>query len=318
MPVPCTQESYRCFLGFDVAKDSITVFDSRSGQTHQVANRPAALKRFVRNYGVDTFAVCEPTGGYELALLDALRQAGIAAHRADTLRVKGFIRSLGKIAKTDAIDATALARYGAERWRQLPRWVAEDRTLETLRALVRRRQDLLTMRVAEANRAKAPQAARIAASLRQVLALLERQIKLIEQQIQAAFDASPTLQRTAQVLQSIPGIGRLSATLLCALMPELGKLSAKQAAALAGLAPHPNDSGTLAGYRRMRGGRPELRRILFMPAMAVIRSKSDLAQTYKDLVKRGKKPSVARGAIMRKIIVIANARVRDERQLQQS
>lgn len=318
MPVPHTQESYRRFLGFDVAKDSITVYDSQTGRVHQVANRPAALKRFVQAYGPDSFAVCEPTGGYELALLEALHRAGIAVHRADILRVKGFIRSLGKIAKTDAIDAAALARYGAERWRQLPRWVAEDRTIDTLRALVRRRQELLAMRVAETNRAKAPQAGRIAASLRQVLALLERQIKLIEQQIQATFNASTTLQRTAQVLQTIPGIGRLSATLLCALMPELGKLSAKQAAALAGLAPHPNDSGTLAGYRRMRGGRPELRRILFMPAMAVTRSNSDLAQTYKALVARGKKPRVAIGAIMRKIIVIANARVRDELQYQQS
>lgn len=312
------QDGYTCFLGFDVAKDSVTVFDSRTGECRELPNRPAALARFLRAYGPRTYAVCEPTGGYEIALLQELGRAGIATHRADTLRVKAFIRSLGRIAKTDAIDAMGLSRYAQERWRELALWHGRAAEIENIQALVRRRQDLLDMRVAETNRSKGPAAGRVAASLRSVLGVLNRQIDAIERRIEEAFASSPALARTAKALQSVPGVGRLTACVLCALMPEIGTLSAKQAAAMAGLAPHPKDSGKLVGYRRMRGGRPQIRKTLFMPAMAAARSHSSLADFHKALIARGKKPLVALAAVMRKIIVIANARVRDAHALQQS
>lgn len=313
-----TQDDYDCFLGFDVSKDSITVFDSRTGQCSELANRPASIARFLRAYDRRTYAVCEPTGGYEFLLLEALQQAAITTHRADTIRVKNFIRSLGKIAKTDAIDARGLSRYAQERWRELPLWSAKSEQVATIQALVQRRLELLDMRVAERNRAKGPTAARIAASLRSVLAVLNKQIKNLEQQIEETFLASKTLTNIAAALQSVPGIGRLTACALYALMPEIGTLSTKQAAALAGLAPHPKDSGTLSGYRRVRGGRPQVRKALFMPAMAATRSHSPIATFYKDLIGRGKKPRVALVAVMRKIIVIANARARDAILQQQS
>jgi len=312
------QDGYACFLGFDVAKDSVTVFDSRTGEYRELPNRPAALARFLRAYGAQTYAVCEPTGGYESILLQALGRAGIATHRADTLRVKAFIRSLGKLAKTDAIDAMGLSRYAQERWRELALWRGRSAEIENIQALVQRRQELIDMRVAETNRSKGPSAGRIAASLRSVLGVLNRQIDAIERKIEEAFAASPLLARTARALQSVPGIGRLTACVLCALMPEIGTLSGKQAAAMAGLAPHPRDSGTLAGYRRIRGGRPQIRKTLFMPAMAAARSHTDLAAFHKALIARGKKPLVALAALMRKIVVIANARVRDELASQQS
>jgi transposase len=313
-----TQDDYDCFLGFDVAKDSITVFDSRTGKYQELPNRPAAIARFLRGYDQRTYAVCEPTGGYETILLDALQQAAITTHRADTIRVKNFIRSLGKIAKTDAIDAMGLARYAQERWRELLRWSARSTQIAIIQALVQRRIELLDMRVAESNRAKGPAAARIAASLRSVLAVLSKQIKQIERQIEETFLASSTLTQIAAALQSVPGIGRLTACTLYALMPEIGTLSTKQAAALAGLAPHPKDSGTIAGYRRIRGGRPQVRKALFMPAMAATRSHSPIADFYKDLIARGKKPRLAIVAVMRKIVVIANARARDAIIQQQS
>lgn len=313
-----TQDGYDCFLGFDVAKDSITVFDSQTRACRVLPNRPAAIARFLRAYGPRTYAVCEPTGGYETLLLDALQHAAIPTHRADTIRVKNFIRSLGKLAKTDAIDAMGLARYAQERWRELPQWSVKSTQVATIQALVQRRLELLDMRVAESNRAKGPAAARIAASLRSVLNVLNKQIKNIERQIDETFRASSALTQVATALQSVAGIGRLTACTLYALMPEIGTLSAKQAAALAGLAPHPKESGTIAGYRRVRGGRPQIRKALFMPAMAATRSYSPIADFYKHLIGNGKKPRVAITALMRKILVIANARARDAIAQQQS
>lgn len=179
------------------------------------------------------------------------------------------------------------------------------------------------MRVAETNRSKAPGcvnggAAPVKASLRTMLRVLDQQIDAIERQIEAAFAASPELARAADAVDSVAGVGRATACTLVALLPELGAATGKQIASLAGLAPHPRDSGTLRGYRRVRGGRAQIRSILFMPAMAASRSKGPLAAFYDALIARGKKPYVAITALERKIVVIANARVRDAIAKQQS
>ena len=309
---------YACFLGFDVSKDTVAVFDTRTGKGCELPNRPTDLKRFLATYGQDSFAVCEPTGGYEAALLAALLEARIPTHRANTLHAKGFMRSLGKLAKTDAIDAWGLARYGQERSGSLALWSAKSADLERIQALVRRRADLVDMRVAETNRSKAPGAAPVKASLRQMLRALDKQIETIEAAIAQAFAASAELMRRVEAVDSVPGIGRATAFALVASMPELGSTTTKRIASLAGLAPHPRDSGTIRGYRRVRGGRAEVRTALFMPAMAAIRSHSVLAAFYKSLIGRGKKPIVALVAVMRKIVVMANARVRDAIAKQQS
>ena len=172
------------------------------------------------------------------------------------------------------------------------------------------------MRVAEQNRAKAPGASELADTFKAVLAVIERQIERVEQAIKALTQGDH-LKRRFDVLTAMHGIGQITAAALIAAMPELGTMDRKQAAALAGLATHPNESGKKIGHRRLRGGRPEVRTILFMPAMQAAGGRGEFAQFYKRLIAAGKKPILAIAAVMRKMIVTLNARLRDA-QTQQS
>lgn len=311
---------YARFLGCDVGKHSVAFHDNRTGKDIAIPNTPRDLARHLRAYGPDTLAVCEPTGGYEAVLLDVLSAKKIPAHRVDAARTKAFIRSLGRLAKTDALDARGLARYGQDRQAELALWTKPSRHLAELQALVQRRADLVAMRTAEKNRAQAPgQAARLVArSCKQTIALFDKQIDELDQAIEACVQADRELKRTVDVLTGMPGIGKRTARAFCAYMPELGTIGGKQAAALAGLAPHPNESGAHKGYRRMRGGRAQLRAALFLPALTAARRPGPLRDFHQSLVARGKKPIVAIGAVMRKLVVIANAKVRDHKLQQQS
>lgn len=298
-------------LGLDVAKDTIAVFDSRSDRTGVIANTRTALRAYLADLTGDGLAVCEPTGGHEAVLLDELAAAGLACHRADALKVRAFRRSFGTLAKTDAIDARALARYGQERWSSLSLFSPASSQQANLSALIARRQDLVDLKVAETNRLKAPGMKAVKASCKSLLRSITRQLEIIDAQVDKLIAACQTLRRKIDICQSLPGVGPRTAIALAALMPELGSLPRRQAAALAGVAPHPNDTGTIRGYRKMRGGRPEVRTALFMAAMAASRAKGPLRKFYQGLIEKGKKPIVAIAAIMRKIIVILNARIRD-------
>ena len=218
-----------CIIGCDVGKADIAVFDSATGQGATIANTPDALDAFAAALPPGCLVVCEATGGYEAALLDAVLRAGHAAHRADARRVKAFIRSLGTLAKTDALDARALARYGQERHDRLERWCPRDEHRQRLATLVATRSDIVRARTACTNRLKAPGA-------------------------------------------------------------------------------DPRQSGTVDAYRRTRGGRPDVRRVLFMAALSATRFNPVIAQFYKRLRDNGKKPIVALTAAMRKLITIANAK----------
>lgn len=302
----------RC-LGVDVAKDSLAACDGRRTATH--ANTRSAIRSMLRSTHPD-LVVCEPTGGYELVLLEECLRAGIACHRADTLKLKSFIRSFGTLGKSDAIDAAHMAAYGSERWARLPLWQAPDADERQLQALVRRRADLVAFRVAERNRSRAPGARLIAASFKAVLATLERQIDKLDAAIAALVASSASLNCRIAVCTAMSGIGLTSAAILIAQMPELGSLQRRQAAALAGTAPHPDESGTSTARRRQRGGRPQVRTALFMPALNAAAGKGEFAAFYKRLVNNRKPPIVAIAATMRKIVITLNARLRDASQQQ--
>ena len=313
--MPSTANTPSRILGCDVGKAAIVVFDSRDGTTCTIANQPDALAAFAAGLDHDCLVVCEATGGYEDALLAALAAAARPAHRADARTVKAFIRSFGTLGKSDALDARALARYGAERHASLTRWSAPDPARERLQVLVRTRGELVEQRVACTNRLKAPGAAPVETMLKALLACLAEQIAAIEDAIEQIRREVPAIAKAAQALRSIAGIGPATAAALIALMPEFGSIPRRQAAALAGLAPHPNQSGANDAYRRTRGGRPQIKRLLFLPALAAARHDPAMSAAYKDLIKRQKKPIVAIVAIMRRIIVIANARLRDANKL---
>ena len=305
------QTAPRRILGFDVAKDTIALFDSAGGQTRTIPNRAVAIRRCLDGLDGVGLAVCEPTGGHEAALLQALVAANIPCHRADTLKVKAFIRSFGTLAKTDALDARALARYGHERWAHLILFEPPDADQQALCDLVTRRLQLVEMKVAEQNRAKGARAATaLKASCRAMLRTLNTQIARIERAIEALVAHNADLADTMARYRKLPGIGPRTAEGLAAFMPELGHLSRRKAAALAGVAPHPSDSGTRRGYRSMRGGRPRVRAILFMAALTAARVNGPFKDFYSRLIQNGKKPIVAIAALMRKIIVVINAKQR--------
>ena len=300
------------FVGCDVGKSFIVVFDSGSKATTTLANEPEALAAFAEGLDPQSLTICEATGGYEAGLLAALAGAERAVHRADARKVKAFIRSLGTLGKSDAIDARALARYGEERCDRLPHWLPREDQRQALHQLVTTRRELVRQRTACSNRIAAPGADRIAERLARIRKAIDEEIAGLEQDISDLIKASAPLSRSVSTLKSITGIATTTATGLIALMPELGTLTRKQAASLAGLAPHPRQSGTADRYRRTRGGRPEIKQILFMAALAAARSSAPLGDFYKRLVQNGKKPLVALTAVMRKIIVIANAKLRDQ------
>lgn len=305
-------------IGCDVGKASLVVFDSRDGQTRTLKNQPGPLAAFAAELDPTCLVVCEATGGYERALLTALVAAGCPAHRADARKVKAFIRSYGILGKSDAIDAAALARYGQERHARLTRWQAPDPDRERLQALVLARTDFVAQRTACANRLAAPGAEPVRVRLEALRACIEAQIRALDADIANTIRAVDELSRAENTLRSIAGLGPKTAAALLALMPELGRIGRRQAASLAGLAPHPNQSGARDAYRRTRGGRPEVRRTLFMAALCAARSDPALRQTYLRLRAAGKKPILAITALMRRIVVIANARLRDAYASQQA
>jgi transposase len=230
---------------------------------------------------------------------------------ADARKVKAFIRSRGTLGKTDGIDARGLARYGQERHPELPRWQPACGMQEEIRTLIRLRAQLVKQRAALSNQIKAPGGTIAKKHLKALHNAASEQIAAIEVDIRQLIERDPATASVVAIIKAIPGCGHLTAVTVAALMPELGSMSGRQAASLAGLAPHPHQSGQRDGYRRTRGGRPEVKRTLFMAAMAARNHNPALKAVYQRLVHNGKKPLVAITALMRKLITIINARLRD-------
>ena len=295
-------------VGVDVAKDTVTFHDLPSGQTVTVANTRAALLAAFEPLGDRELVVSEATGGHEDTLLAVLVTLGLPAHRAAGARVHAFARSLHS-AKTDRLDAAVLARYGAERGAGLARWAPLAYHRGTLAALTARRRTLVEARKAERTRAKAPREAFIRASVERAIAFLDGEIVAIEADIACILDTVPELAAQKAVLKTVPGFGDVVTANVLALMPELGTLTRRKAAALAGLAPHPKDSGITNARRRTTGGRRAMRPILFIAALTAVRGQSPIRDFYKRLLANAKSKRLALVAVMRKLIVIANARL---------
>lgn len=306
--------NYSTFLGIDIGKSEVVVGKYGSKTTLAFPNSKQGIKAFFKTYKTEisqAFVVLETTGGYENLFLDALLENNIAVHRANTRHVKGFIRSWGTLGKSDSLDAQALALYGYERHKVLPLFQKHPPELIELTSLAQRKQDLTQMLVQEKNRLKSPQNnALIMESCKKTILFLTQQIESITQKIEKLISDHPDLQRKQEALKAIPGVGPIVSSLLLAFVPELGKLNRRQIASLCGLAPHPCESGQKTGYRRTKGGRQHVKSILFISAMAARISNSPLKAFYESLIARGKKKMVALTALMRKIIVIANARLK--------
>lgn len=303
---------YQNFVGIDIAKASFVAASHQQQTVKQYTNDPDGFKQFHKEYRdllKNGLVILETTGGYEMSLIRFLQKHQYAVHRANTIKVKYFIRSLGKLGKSDNIDALGLAAYGFERQAKLNLFA--ENPGKKLQKLVYRRNQLKQMLVQEKNRLKSPELDGLEKSYRLLITALEKEIERIQLQIDDICSNDPDLNAKKNVLKTVNGIGDIIATQLLALLPEIGQLNRKQIASLAGVAPHPNESGGKVGYRYTKGGRSEVKRVLFMAAMSASRSQSQLGKFYERLVGAGKKKMVALTALMRKIVVIANARMKE-------
>ena len=250
------------------------------------------------------WVICEPSGGYERDLLEALWAAGIVVSLVNAARIRAFARAQGLLAKTDEIDAAVLREFG-----ELLKPVALEAPAperKKLAALVQRREQLLVMFSTEEQRlvqTRDPAVRKLGARL---IKQLQTQVEQLEEMIEKQINDDATLKQQSERLQQVVSIGKVTASTLLAEMPELGKLSRNEAGALAGVAPYNRDSGVLRGRRTIRGGRVQVRRVLYMAALVAARFNPILKAFYQRLVAAGKPKKVALTAVMRKLVILLN------------
>ena len=297
-------------VGVDVSKAHLDACRLPDGEERRFANNAKGFEELAAWADGTDAVVYESTGlchrDFEEALAGRLPLARVNATRA-----RRFAQAAGEQAKTDAVDARVLAAMGAA----LPLRLVAPRSPERrdLDELVTARDGLVRDRVAALNRQKHVRHELAKRQNRNRLAQIDRQIKAVDAAIAKLLAADPELARRADVLASIPGVGAVTAAGLVADMPELGGLGAKAAASLAGLAPMTRESGTWKGRSFIQGGRGRVRRLLYMAAVSAIRCNPDLAAKCRQLVGRGKSPKAALAAVMRKLLVLADALLRQNR-----
>jgi transposase len=293
------------FVGMDVSKAQLDIAIRPEGR-FAVANTEAGVAQLIERLKAlpAGLVVLEATGGLEIPLAGALALAGVPVVVVNPRQVRDFAKATGQLAKPDAIDAEVLARF-AEAIRPEPRPLPDEQT-QVLAALVVRRHQLIDMLTAEKNRlasARCP----IRKNLRAHIAWLERALHQADTDLIEAMRQSPIWREKDELLRSVPGIGPVLTTTLLAMLPELGKLTHRQIAALVGVAPLNRDSGTLRGRRTCWGGRAQVRAVLYMAALTATRFNPVLRTFYRRLCAAGKAKKVALVACMRKLLTIVNA-----------
>lgn len=296
-------------IGIDVSKAILDVHIP--GQPHSRIKRDRAGldDLFARLANVPSaHIVCESTAGYQRALVEAAFSRGIPISVVMPVRVRQFGNSMGLMAKTDRIDATLLARFGEVN--RPAAAVPADPDCVALRQLLEAR-DLLIQATIDGNNRLELAEGFLRSTLQKMLRSTGRQLKEVEKQIARLLEASPFLAARSARLRELKGVGPVLATTLLAYLPELGSISAKAISSLAGVAPHPKDSGTAKGKRTIRGGRPSLRKVLYMAAVAAARSNPILKAFYLRLRSAGKSAKLALTAVMRKMLTVLNKLLAD-------
>ena len=298
------------YVGIDVSAGTldVAVHEGRVTQARNDANGIAAVVKELQATP-PTLVVLEATGAYHRNVTSALVAAGIPVAVVNPRQVRDFARSTGQLAKTDRLDAAMLARFAAV-VRPTPRPMPSEETLE-LAALLERRRQLVEMLTAEKNRLQVARKP-VRPSLKQVIRTLEKALATADDEIDRWIRQSPAWRAQDELLQSVPGVGPQTARMLIAALPELGRLTRREAAALVGVAPLACDSGTFRGQRRCWGGRSHIRAVLYMAAVAGTRFNPVLRIFYRRLRAAGKPAKVALTACMRRLITILNAIVKTQ------
>jgi transposase len=304
------------FVGIDVSKAKLDVAVS-TGITRRFGNDEGGIASLVAELRQvePTLVVLEATGGYQTAAVVALAVAKIPVAVINPRQARDFAKGLGKLAKTDSIDAAMLMEF-ARLVRPEPRVLADEETLALEAKLTRRRQ-LIEMRTAERNRLQQSMPT-VRPSIQAVIEFLDEQIDDIDRELRETIRNSAVWREKEDLLRSVPGVGRVTAATLLCEMRELGRLNRKQIAALAGVAPLNRDSGQLRGRRKVWGGRASVRTVLYMAALSAKKHNPVISRFYARLVAAGKCKKVALVACMRKLLTILNSMMRDNRRWQLS
>lgn len=305
-------------VGIDVSKNHLDIGTYPATEDFRVRYDEEGLAKLVLKLTVwaPKLVVFEATGGYELELGWALQEAGLPFAMINPRQGRDFARATGRLAKTDSIDAELLAFYG-DAVKLEPRPMREeDRRI--LSELVTRRRQLKKARTAESNRLKQARAPFVQRSIKRSLKTIEQDIKRLEQEIEAHIKKNEALQASREILESVPGVGLITSATLISEVPELGTLNRKEVAKLIGVAPINRDSGKFRGTRKTGGGREKVRTVLYMAALTATRYSPEFQSFYQRLIARGKKARVALVAVIRKLITVLNAMMRDNKKWEPS
>lgn len=303
-------EDARVFVGIDVSKEYVDVAISADAP-RRYRNDEDGLGKLVAelNAGKPALVVMEASGGYQRRLLALLTVAKIAAAAVNPRQVRDFAKAMGRLEKTDQVDAQVL-RLFAERIRPEPRELPDEQT-QLLHELLGRRRQIIEMLVAEQNRLQQAGSLRVRKDIQQHIGWLKKRLRDADDDLDTQVKRTPSWNAKVEVLQQLDGIGRVTAvTLLCA-VPEIGTLNRRQIAKLVGVAPLCNDSGKHSGKRGVWGGRSDARATLYMAALVATRHNETIRAFYARLLANGKLKKVALVACMRKLLTIANAVLRD-------
>lgn len=316
--VTAIRQPFNHVVAFEVSKESLVAHTLPSDEQLSIANRPQAVRRLLkaeikrnRKHKLGPLLiVCEATGGYEGHVLDAAIELGLAVHRAHGARVRFFARYLGLAAKTDPIDARMLAQYGRQT-EDLRLYLPPPPECQALRALQARRTELQDMIIAETNRLEHARHESVLRSLKAHIAMLEAAFKAIEAEIAELVATTDSLRAKVGLMRTVKGVGLVTATTLLAYLPDIGQLTRGQVARRTGLAPINDDSGKKRGPRHVEAGRREIRRCLYMAAVVAANFNPVLRAFAARLKARGYPFKYVVTAVMRKLVVILNAVLRD-------
>lgn len=300
-------------VGVDVSKARLDLAFSNEQPGLAVDNNPAGQAQIVEvlKKAGPSRIVLEATGGYERAVVAELAAAGLPVAVVNPRQVRDFAKATGRLAKTDAIDAKVLALFAVAI--QPPLRPLNDEETQVFAELLARRRQLIQMRVAESNRLAQARDRRVRKSIEGVIELLNRQIADIDDDIGRHIQDSPIWKEKQALLLAVEGVGPTTARTLLAELPELGKASRQEIAALVGLAPFNRDSGKARGRRTIAGGRASVRSVLYMATLTATRYNPITRKHYQHLLAAGKRKKVALVACMRKLLTILNAILREKK-----
>ena len=301
-------------IGIDVSKMTFDVHVLVSGKDLQFDNNSKGIGGCIKlcHEIKPELIVMESTGGYELTLAGSLCSEGFAVSVVNPRRIRDFAKACGQLAKTDKIDARIIAKYAAV-LEPMPTQIIRDNSRK-LKALVARRNQLIEMRTAENNRMEHAIDKEIQKSIEVIIRYIDRQIESIDQKIGGQIAGMPELMQKVDKLNTVPGIGKTTASMLVAELPELGMLNRRQIAALVGVAPINRDSGQFKGKRMTGSGRGHIRSRLFMPTLVAVRHNPAVKAYYDRLIMQGKPKMVAVIAAMRKLLVMMNCMLKNNQQ----